>query len=143
MRRSRLAYAVWVVVVIAAGLASRSPRASFLPDFVTSFAGDTLWALMVFLMLGFLFPRARTGVLAVAALGIAFAVELSQFCEADWLNRIRATRLGALAMGRGWVATDLLCYAVGAGIGAVGEMAGRKYRAILLRRGYGGQVSDQ
>ena len=80
MRRSRLAYAGWVAVVIAAGLASRSPRASFLPDFVESFAGDTLWAVMVFLMLGFLFPRARTGVLAVAALGIAFAVELSQLC---------------------------------------------------------------
>ena len=121
MRRSRFAYAGWVAAVIAAGLASRSSCASILPDFVTAYAGDTLWALMVFLTLGILFPGARTVALAGAALGISFAVEFSQLCEADWLNRIRATRLGALVLGRGWVATDLLCYAVGAGIGAVGE----------------------
>ena len=130
MRRSRFAYAGWVAVVIAVGLASRSSRASFLPDFVTTYAGDTLWALMVFLGLGFLFHAARTPVLAGAALGIAFGVELSQLCEADWLNQIRSTRLGALVLGKGWVATDLLCYAVGVGIGAVGEMVGKKCRVI-------------
>lgn len=97
---------------------------------MATYAGDTLWALMVFLGLGFLFPAARTPVLAGAALGIAFAVEFSQLCEADWLNRIRATRLGALVLGKGWVATDLLCYAVGVGIGAVGEVVGRKCRVI-------------
>lgn len=126
--RSRLAYAGWIALVIAAGLASRSSRATFLPDFVATYAGDTLWALMVFLGLGFLFPAARTSVLAGAALGIAFAVEFSQLYEADWLNRIRATRLGALVLGKGWVATDLLCYAVGVGIGVVGEVVGRKSR---------------
>lgn len=126
--RNRPAYAGWIALVIAAGLASRSSLASFLPDFVATYAGDTLWALMVFLGLGFLFPAARTPVLAGAALGIAFAVEFSQLCEADWLNRIRATRAGALVLGRGWVATDLLCYAVGVGIGVVGEVMGRKGR---------------
>lgn len=128
MRRSRIAYAGWVGAVIAAGLASRSARVSILPDFVTAYAGDTLWALMVFLLLGLLFPNARTAVLAGSALGIAFAVEFSQLCEADWLNRIRATRLGALLLGKGWVATDLLCYAVGVGIGVLGEIGGGKCR---------------
>lgn len=130
MRRSRLAYAGWVAAVIVAGLASRSPRTSFLPDFVTIYAGDTLWALMVFLILGFLFPGARTAVLAGAALGLSFAVEFSQLCEADWLNRIRATRIGALALGKGWVVTDLLCYAVGVGIGLMGEIGTEKCRVI-------------
>jgi hypothetical protein len=128
--RSRLAYTGWIALVIAAGLVSRSSQATVLPDFVATYAGDTLWALMVFLGLGFLFPAARTPVLAGAALGIAFAVEFSQLCEADWLKRIRATRLGALVLGKGWVATDLLCYAVGVGIGAVGEVVGRKCRVI-------------
>jgi hypothetical protein len=130
MRRKRLAYAGWIALVIAAGLASRSSGATFLPDFVATYAGDTLWALMVFLGLGFLFPRARTVVLAGAALGIAFAVEFSQLWEVDWLDRIRATRLGALVLGKGWVATDLLCYAVGVGIGVVGEVVGKKCRVI-------------
>ena len=126
MRRSRFAYAGWVTAVIAAGLASRSSRAAFLPAFVTDYAGDTLWALMVFLGLGLVFSNARTGVLAGAALGIAFGVEFSQLWEADWLNQIRATRAGALVLGKGWVATDLLCYAVGVGIGVLGEAGGRK-----------------
>lgn len=130
MRRDRLWYGGWVAGVIAAGLASRSALASFLPAFVRDHAGDTLWALMVFLMLGFLFPGARSAVLAGAALGISFAVEFSQLCEADWLNQIRATRMGALVLGRGWVATDLLCYAAGVGIGVAGEMVGRKRRVI-------------
>ncbi len=121
MRRSQFAYAGWVAAVIAAGLVSRSAGASFLPDFVTAYAGDTLWALMVFLALGFLFPGARTAVLAGSALGISFAVEFSQLCEMDWLNRLRANRFAALVLGKGWVATDLLCYAVGIGIGVVGD----------------------
>ena len=128
MRRSRFAYAGWVAAVIAAGLASRSSCASILPDFVTAYAGDTLWALMVFLTLGILFPGARTVALAGAALGISFAVEFSQLCEADGLNRIRGTRLGALVLGKGWVATDLLCYAVGVGIGVAGERVGKACR---------------
>lgn len=130
MRRSRLAYAGLVAAVIAAGLISRSSRASVLPDFVTFYGGDTLWALMVFLILGFLFPAARTVVLAGMALGISFAVEFSQLCEADWLNRIRATRAGALVLGKGWVATDLLCYVVGVGIGVAGEAVGKKCRVF-------------
>lgn len=126
MRRSRFAYAGWAAVVIVAGLASRSASASFLPGFVRAYAGDTLWSLMVFLALGILFPGARTPVLAGAALGISFAVEFSQLCEVDWLNRLRANRFGALVLGKGWVATDLLCYAAGVGIGVVGEVMGRK-----------------
>lgn len=129
MQRSRLVYAGWIVVVIATGMASRSTRASFLPKFLTTYAGDTLWSLMVFLMLGIVFPRARTAVLAWSALGISFAVELSQLYDAEWLNRIRATRIGSLVLGAGWVTSDLLCYTVGVGIGVVGEM-GKKCRVI-------------
>lgn len=105
-----------------AGLVSRSSRGRFLPEFVRDYAGDTLWALMVFLILGFLFPRARTVVLAGAALAISFSVEFSQIYQAEWINQIRATRIGGLVLGRGWVPTDLICYTVGVAIGAVGEM---------------------
>lgn len=133
-QRNRAVSAAWLAVVVAAGLGSRSGGARILPDFVATHAGDTLWALMVFLGLGLLFPRAGTMWLAFAALGIAFAVELSQLWQADWLNRLRATRLGALVLGRGWVTTDLACYAAGVGIGALGETVGRKCRLIRGRR---------
>lgn len=105
-----------------AGLVSRSSRGRILPEFVRDYAGDTLWALMVFLILGFLFPRVRTVVLAAAALAISFSVEFSQIYQADWINQIRVTRIGGLVLGRGWVLTDLICYTVGVAIGAVGEL---------------------
>ncbi|MCW1887420.1 DUF2809 domain-containing protein [Luteolibacter flavescens] len=124
MQRSRLAYAGAIAVVIAVGLFTRSSFAPFiLPHFIRTYAGDVLWATMVFLGLGFLFPRASTVALGFSALGISFAVEFSQLIDVDWLNRIRATRLGALVLGRGWVATDLICYTVGVGIGVAGESA--------------------
>lgn len=124
MRRNRWVYAGWIAVVIAAGLASRSRAAAGLPDLIAAYAGDTLWALMVFLMLGFIFPGARIGLLAAAAVGIAFAVEFSQLVQVDWLERIRSTRPGALVLGRGFLATDLLCYLAGVALGVVGERAG-------------------
>jgi len=134
MQRSRLVYAGWIAVVIAVGLASRSARVGvFLPEFVRAYAGDTLWALMMFLGLGLVFPRTRTGGIALAALGISFAVEFSQLYQAEWIDRIRATTIGGLVLGRGWVATDLICYAVGVGIGAVGETL-KKCRGISERR---------
>ena len=123
MQRNRWVHAGWIVVAITAGLVSRSARArALLPEFFRTYAGDTLWALMVFLGLGFVFPRARTGAIALAALGISFAVEFSQLYEAEWIDRIRATRAGGLVLGRGWVATDLICYSAGVAFGAVGEM---------------------
>ncbi|RYD68364.1 MAG: DUF2809 domain-containing protein [Verrucomicrobiaceae bacterium] len=121
MSRNRLQYAGWIAVTILIGLATRSKRTSFLPDVIRDYAGDTLWALMVFLILGFLFPRARTATLAIAALLISFSVEFSQIYQAPWINHIRSTRIGALVLGRGWVPVDLLCYTVGVMIGLIGE----------------------
>jgi len=121
------------VAVIAMGLVSRSAGArAFLPEFVRTYAGDTLWALMVFLGLGIVFPRARTGTIVLAAIGIAFAVEFSQLYETDWINRIRAMRIGGLALGRGWVTTDLVCYTVGVALGALAE-TWKKCRGIRDR----------
>ncbi|RYD24244.1 MAG: DUF2809 domain-containing protein [Verrucomicrobiaceae bacterium] len=127
MRRNRLLYAVWIAMVIVIGLATRSRRTSFLPDFIRDYAGDTLWALMVFLLLGFIFPRTRTVTLTIAALAISFSVEFSQIYQADWINEIRATRIGALVLGRGWVPVDLLCYTVGVIIGLIGEILANRF----------------
>jgi len=59
-------------------------------------------------------------------------VECSQLYRAEWIDGLRATRLGGLVLGRGWVATDLICYAVGVGMGVVGEMR-RKWRLMAER----------
>lgn len=117
MKRHRPTYAGLIVVVIVLGLASRSSLAEWLPIFIATYAGDTLWALMVFLLIGLILAESPTAKVAAFALGFAFAIELSQLCQADWINAIRDTRLGGLVLGFGFKWSDLLCYSLGCGLG--------------------------
>ena len=110
--RSRIVYAIVLVAIVAAGLASRR-FGDVLPPFIATYAGDTLWASMVFVGLGLLFPSARTRTLAIAALTFAVADEISQLFHATWIDAIRATRLGALVLGYGFLWSDLACYTAG------------------------------
>jgi hypothetical protein len=98
--------------VVALGLGSRHAAVP-LPRFLSAYAGDALWTVMVYLCI--LFPLPRVSVLRAAgvALGISFAVELSQLLHVPWLDALRANRFGALVLGRGFLASDLLCYTVG------------------------------
>jgi hypothetical protein len=111
-RRSRLATVVLLLATVVAGLASRR-YPGWQPDFVARYAGDTLWAAMVFWGLALLWPARRAPVLGGWALGIAFADEFSQLYRAPWIDGARATRLGALALGQGFLWSDLWCYAAG------------------------------
>lgn len=120
-RRSRPCYTVALTVTIAAGLLSRSPAADPLPDFVRAYAGDTLWALAVFLVLALLLPRARIVTLAIAAAILSYAVELSQLYHAPWIDAVRDTTPGALLLGFGFQWSDLACYSAGIALAAVAE----------------------
>lgn len=99
------------------GLGSRS-GASWLPSFVAEYAGDTLWTMMVYVCLVFVWPRLSVAQAAGAALAISFAVEFSQLYRAPWIDALRAHRLGALVLGRGFLGSDLVCYTVGALVAA-------------------------
>lgn len=121
-RRSRLLYAFLIMLAIAAGLASRSSLAAHLSDFLATYAGDTLWALTLFLVLAFIRPTAWPGMIAVSTLALAFVVEASQLYQAGWINAVRDTRIGALILGHGFLWSDLLCYTVGVGAGWLAEL---------------------
>jgi hypothetical protein len=60
---------------------------------------------------------------SVGLLAISFAagIEASQLYHAPWLDAIRRTTLGGLALGYGFLWSDLACYAVGVGLGAIIE----------------------
>ncbi len=125
-RRDRLVYAIIIAVVIAAGLGSRSDLAVHLPEFIATYAGDTLWTLTVFLVLGFVFPIASTAVIALVTLAISYGVEISQLYQAEWINAIRDTRIGALVLGAGFKWSDLVCYTAGCAAGVAGELLSRR-----------------
>jgi hypothetical protein len=116
MSKRRLFYFISAIVVIAIGLASRRFNAR-LPVFVAVYAGDTLWALMVFLGVSGICPNARPMSRVMIALAFSFGIELSQLCHCQWLDAIRKTTLGGLVLGYGFLWSDLVCYTFGVGVG--------------------------
>ena len=120
--RPRLLTAALLLLTIALGLASRRYAAP-LPHVIAAYAGDALWAAMVYWIAAFILPRAKTRTLAAIALSLSFAVELSQLYQAPWINEIRATRLGVLALGHGFLWSDLVCYAAGVTCAAIVDAA--------------------
>jgi Protein of unknown function (DUF2809) len=109
-----------VIAVVAAGLLWRSGFIP-LPQSLSNYGGDALWALMVFLGFGFLFPRASTVAVALLALAFSWGVEFSQLYRAPWIDAIRATVPGKLVLGNTFNGPDLLAYALGIGLGALVE----------------------
>jgi glycopeptide antibiotics resistance protein len=127
-RRHLLGHIGLLALTIALGLGSR--RFGYaLPGFVASYAGDTLWALALFLFLGLILPGLSTGWVAVLALVVSLLVELSQLYHAPWIDSARQTMIGGLILGFGFLWSDLVCYAAGVGLGvALERMAAASHR---------------
>ena len=119
-KRSRFRYALWIVLVIGVGLLWRSP-VLHLPPAVAKYGGSALWALLVFLLCGWLAPRLATGRMLVIAILIACAVEFSQLYHAPWIDQIRRTRMGALTLGSVFNWPDIPAYIFGIVAGAFAE----------------------
>ncbi|PFX96074.1 hypothetical protein COL41_12045 [Bacillus mycoides] len=124
-KRNRLLYAVFTIVVIILGLSSRK-FAFALPNLLNGYLGDALWALMIFTGFGFLFPKIETRKLAFISLIFCYGIEISQLYHAEWIDSIRATTLGGLVLGYGFLWSDLVAYTIGVGVGMLGEFMLRK-----------------
>jgi hypothetical protein len=123
VRRRRRHPALWlalIVVVVLLGLGSRR-FGPHLPGLVAAYAGDTLWATVAFLGIGLLLPRASTRRVALMAMSFSVAIEVSQLYKAPWIDTIRRTTPGGLVLGYDFVWSDLICYTVGVGLGALIE----------------------
>ncbi|OFD42379.1 DUF2809 domain-containing protein [Bacillus mycoides] len=124
-KRNRLLYALFTIVVVILGLSSRK-FAFVLPDLLNDYLGDALWALMIFTGFGFLFPKIETRKLAFISLIFCYGIEISQLYHAEWIDSIRATTLGGLVLGYGFLWGDLVAYTIGVGVGMLGEFMLRK-----------------
>lgn len=118
--RNRWLYLMLIGLVLASGLLWRS-RYLHLPPFMSKYGGDALWALLVFVGFGFLFPRISTLRLTLIAIGLAWAVEFSQLYHTAWLDMVRATRIGHLVLGSTFNWPDLPAYVLGVVIGTLAE----------------------
>jgi hypothetical protein len=117
VRRSRARFLLLALGTVALGLASRR-FADALPAAVGAYAGDVLWAAMVYLLMAAAWPSASIRRIAVAAAIFALAVELGQLYHAPWIDAVRATRMGGLVLGFGFLWSDLACYAAGIALAA-------------------------
>ena len=131
-QRRRFVYLIIIFLVIALGLSSRH-FANSLPLWNKLYVGDTLWALMVFFIIGFLFKSKPILWVVCAALSFSFLIEFSQLYQANWINSIRATRLGGLVLGYGFLWNDLLCYMAGIAFGVLCEKIAI-FRKLLFKK---------
>ncbi|RPG17298.1 MAG: DUF2809 domain-containing protein [Phycisphaera sp. TMED9] len=115
-RRSEASTRLWaaggMLLAAAFGLGSRiAPMATW--PIIGPYGGDAAWAMAAYAGWRFVFPGLDRRWIAGLALGLATTVEVSQLADWDWLNSIRAERVGALLLGRGFLWSDLAAYAVG------------------------------
>jgi len=125
MKRNRIMYIVLIVLVIGLGLASRK-WGYMLPEFISKYSGDTLWAIMVFFMMGFIFKDKQIWIVACLAIIFTVSIEISQLYHGEFIDSIRGTRLGGLVLGYGFLWSDIVCYITGIMIGAGGEYCSYK-----------------
>ncbi|MFC6194129.1 DUF2809 domain-containing protein [Dyadobacter subterraneus] len=119
-KRNRTAYFLLTILMISFGLLSRK-IAYQLPEFINLYLGDSLWALMIFLMTGFILNKVSTFQAMIIAISFCYLIELSQLYHADWIDNIRSTTLGGLVLGYGFLWSDILAYSIGVGFGAIFE----------------------
>ncbi|WP_291707246.1 DUF2809 domain-containing protein [Clostridium sp.] len=94
------------------GLSSRK-FISYLPSFLGKYAGDTLWATMVYFGFAFLFNKLTIKKVAIISLIFSYGIEISQLYQGEWINSIRNTLIGSLVLGHGFLFSDLICYTIG------------------------------
>lgn len=119
MKRSRLLYLILTIIVMILGLLSR--KISGLPKIIELYSGDILWALMVFLIIAFIFNKKSTIFIISWAIIFSYSIEISQLYHAPWIDAIRNTTLGGLILGFGFLWSDLICYTIGIIIGIIIE----------------------
>ncbi|MFJ8517564.1 ribosomal maturation YjgA family protein [Lysinibacillus xylanilyticus] len=111
-RNMRIAYLIAIVITILLGLFSRK-WSILLPSFVAQNAGDMLWTMMVYFGFRLLLVSKSTLTAIWLSFFFSFGIEFSQLYQEDWINQIRGTTLGALILGKGFLAEDLVRYTVG------------------------------
>jgi len=114
INRNRINYALFIIVIIGIGLVS---RVDIIPKLIYPYLGDVLYALMIYFIIGFLFPRFHPLKVALISIIICFFIEISQLFEPEWIIKIRRNKLGGLILGFGFLWSDLISYIIGGVIG--------------------------
>jgi hypothetical protein len=127
--RQRLKYVGLGVVTLIVGLLVRFAPLG-LPRFVVKYGGSTMWALMVYWLLAFIWPRSGVARLALIAGVIAALVEFQRLYHSPGLDAFRHSLAGILLLGNFFSARDIVAYWLAIAVGAVVD--GRWVRAARI-----------
>ena len=113
--RNRIVYLISVAIVMVLGLSSRK-YAGYLPEYINTYLGDALWAVMIYLFAALLLKDRKPSLITLLSLSFCYLIEISQLYHAPWIDAIRNTRLGGLVLGFGFLWTDIIAYTLGIGV---------------------------
>lgn len=114
--KKRFTYLLLAAVTLMLGLCSRR-YGEYLPTFVATYAGDVLYATLVFFLLRFVMITRSLRTIAAVTILFCLLIETSQLYQATWMQTIRNTAPFGLILGYGFLWSDVACYAVGTLVG--------------------------
>lgn len=111
MKRNYKIYIPVVAFLIGLGLPSRIIPQYF-PSWYVLYAGDFLWATVVFFFYCLLFNLTPKQA-AIASLTTSYLIEISQLFHPQWLEQLRSIKVLSLILGFGFLWSDLAAYTLG------------------------------
>ncbi|WP_417910125.1 DUF2809 domain-containing protein [Candidatus Electronema sp. PJ] len=109
--RKLLIYLPLAALIIALGLPARLVP-NLLPTWYVAYAGDVLWAMLLYCVCALLLGRSTPQTLCIALL-IACFIEASQLFHPPWLEQLRAIRPLAFVLGFSFLWSDIIAYVLG------------------------------
>lgn len=106
-KNNRTSYFILVVITIILGILSRKI------DVIPTFFGDTLYAVMIYFGMCFIFVNSNKKIAQLLALLFCYCIEFQQLYRAEWILEIRRTIIGHYILGQGFLWSDLGCYTIG------------------------------
>lgn len=110
--RNRVINLLIMISFMVMGLLSRKID-EHLPVIVNMYLGDLLWSMMVYFAITLVFYRSSVARIIMISLVFCYGIELSQLYHEPWIDGIRATTLGGLVLGYGFLWSDMLAYTLG------------------------------
>lgn len=111
----KMRYVSAICILICLGLPSRQ-MPEYLPDWYVIYAGDFLWAMLIFFLYGLVFDFSGKKACCYA-IATTYLIECSQLFHPAWLEYLRSTTLGALVLGFGFLWSDIVSYTLGIATG--------------------------
>lgn len=107
LKINRILYLILVALTIVLGILSRKMEG------IPAGIGDTLYAVMTYFGMRFIFVNHNKKTALIFALFFCYCIELQQIYKADWIVQIRKTSLGHYVLGQGFLWSDLGFYSIG------------------------------